>query len=82
MKTALGEHWMKWFVRDCSQDTILPKQVVILVRDSLKRMSDSWDEAVKAGQITVEAAGSYAALSGAAKKRRASLLDVKMAANQ
>ena len=57
---------------------MIPKQVAYLLRDTLQGTSDSWENFVKAEEIAKQAAGSFASLAGATKKRRAILLDAEM----
>ena len=56
----------------------MPRQVALLVRDSLKRLSEQWNDKIVKEQVAKQAAGSYTALTSASKKRRAVLLDVDM----
>ena len=78
VKAALGDKWLQWFAESPSPETVLPRQVAMLLRDSLQRMSDNWEGNENKDRIAAQAAGSFAALSGAAKKRRAVLLDCEM----
>ena len=78
VRAALGDSWYQWFIENPSTETVIPKQVAYLLRDTLQRTSDSWENSVKAEEIAKQAAGSFASLAGATKKRRAILLDAEM----
>ena len=78
MKTALGDKWGEWFAVNAPDNTIVPKQVAGLLLATLKRLSETWEQSQEQEAIRAQAAGSYAALVGHAKKRRASLLDSEM----
>ena len=78
VKTALGDKWRMWIAECPPPETVIPRQVATLLRDSLKRMCDNCENAEKKDEIAQQAAGSFATLTGATKRRRAVLLDFEM----
>ena len=78
MRSALGTAWEKWFVNQPQAQDTVPRQVVILLHTSLTRLRNHWEDAEKTGEIAEAAQGSYAAMIGQSKKRRAQLFDISM----
>ena len=78
MRTALGDKWASWFPGETPDDAVVPKQVALLLLASLKRLSETWVQSNSQEATRLQAAGSYTALTSAAKKRRAALLDSEM----
>ena len=78
MRTVLGSAFSKWFPEEPAADTVLPKQALLLVYQSLYRLKQTWEGMEKAQEVSTAAAGSFAIILGEAKRKRAELLDVLM----
>ena len=74
----MGGVWGRWFPTEPAPETLVPRQVALLMHSSLQRLKEHWESVDKATEMRAQTAATYAAMSGAAKKRRAELVDAVM----
>ena len=79
IQATLGSHFSKWFSQATPPTGTVPRQVAILFKESLERLKSNWEEqeAVK-NKLKEEAAGSYSAMIGTVRRRRAIAVDEDM----
>ena len=81
IQSMLGSSFQQWFSSATSPETIVPRQVAVLCCESLARLKSHWeDQAALEAKIKELGAGTYSALCGAVKRRRAEAEDKAMEA--
>ena len=78
VRTALGIAWNKWFPSDPAAHVVVPRQVLLILLGSLEKLKDNLAEQGTSKEIELAAHGSYSKMAGAAKKRRAQVVDATM----
>ena len=78
LRTAMGSAWGKWFKNEPGSETVIPRQVLLLLLASLEKVK-LLCEAREDEQATERAAaGSYARMASTTKKRRSEVLEIGM----
>ena len=83
VRTALGSRWSEWFPSaDPGPAQVVPRQVAQLLLKSLGKLKTQWQKHETNEAIAESGKASFAAMTGAAKKRKALLLDEEMIPSQ
>ena len=79
VKNALGAKWEEFFPVDPDTEAVMPRQMAMLLRRSLDRLKEHWQQAETAGQIAAQAGESYALLVSDTRRRRVVFEEATMA---
>jgi hypothetical protein len=74
----MGSAWAKWFKEEPGADTVIPRQVLQLLLASLEKVKLLCEAREDEQATETAAAGSYAMMASATKKRRSEVLEVAM----
>ena len=75
VRTAFGTKLSVWFQNDPAPTTIIPRQVAMLLPAFLGRVKAQYEQDEVEDAIAKDAFASYAKVFGAARRRRAELLN-------
>ena len=78
LRTALGSAWAKWFRSEPGLDTVIPRQALHFLLASLEKVKLLCEASEDEQATEHAAAGSFAQMASATKKRRSEVAEVAM----